>query len=306
MPIPDLSGVPPWASFDDHQSKLNDIVAKYNNLLVNLDSLNVVSLTADHIDAGTIDANVVTIRSDLNAGAFVEINGNGMRINNGSRDTFTADINGMVTMTGATIRNNLGTGFIQLSDQGMAINNGSYNTFTANTAGYVTMTGALIQSQTGYPYVIMDPGSTLFGAYSAANNYLTVQALGGTSQSPQVLIAAPNANMQMFVSGLSAFLGTTGANLNLTSNLDVIIQGRNIKLTPDNGNYDVIVPFDQFKDDASGRTLYQELLGKATSGSQTGLGGAANGGIAPGTVLQKADGGTVTWVGISAHTHTQN
>lgn len=265
MPIPDLSGVPPWAEYEDLKNKINDIVAKYNNLLVNLDSLNVVSLTADHIDAGTINANVVTIRSDLAAGAFVEINGNGMRINNGSYDTFTANIN-----------------------------------------GYVTMTGALIKSQTGYPYVIMDPGTTLYGAYSAANNYLTIQALGGTSQSPQVLIAAPNANMQMFVSGLAAFLGTTGANLNLTSNLDVIIQGRNIRLTPDDGNYDVIVPFDQLKDTFSNQTLYSMLLGKATSGSQTGLGGTANGGIAPGTVLRTADGGTATWVGISAHTHTQN
>ncbi|OPG91346.1 hypothetical protein B2I21_35190 [Chryseobacterium mucoviscidosis] len=108
MPIPDLSGVPPWAEYEDLKNKINDIVAKYNNLLVNLDSLNVVSLTADHIDAGTINANVVTIRSDLAAGAFVEINGGGMRINNGSYDTFTANIGGYVTMTGALIRSKSG------------------------------------------------------------------------------------------------------------------------------------------------------------------------------------------------------
>lgn len=258
MPIPDLSGVPPWAEYEDLKNKINDIVAKYNNLLVNLDSLNVVSLTADHIDAGTINANVVTIRSDLAAGAFVEINGNGMRINNGSYDTFTANIN-----------------------------------------GYVTMTGALIKSQTGYPYVIMDPSSTLYGAYSAANNFLTVQALPGTAQSPQLVMAGPFSNMTMFVSGLGAYFSATGADVNITTN-------RNINLIPGANIYDVIVPFDQFKDDDSGRTLYQELLGKATSGSQTGLGGSANGGIPIGTVLQKSDGGTVTWVGISAHTHTQN
>lgn len=297
MPIPDLSGVPPWASFDDHQSKLNDIVAKYNNLLVNLDSLNVVSLTADHIDAGTINANVVTIRSDLAAGAFVEINGNGMRINDGSRDTFTADINGMVTMTGATIRNNLGAGFIQLSDQGMAINNGSYNTFTANTAGYVTMTGALIQSQTGYPYVIMDPGSTLFGAYSAANNYLTVQALPGSAQSPQLVMAGPFSNMTMYVAGLGAYFSATGADVNITTN-------RNIYLSPGANIYDVIVPFDQFKDDATGRTLYQELLGKASSGVSTGLSGSHNHGIPDGTVLVTPTG-TVTFFAAGQHSHAQ-
>lgn len=79
------------------------------NLILNLDSLNVVSLTADHIDAGTIDANIVTIRSDLTSGAYVQIDGNGMVINNGTIDTFEADINGDVTMTSATIRS-LSTG----------------------------------------------------------------------------------------------------------------------------------------------------------------------------------------------------
>lgn len=258
MPIPDLSGVPPWAEYEDLKNKINDIVAKYNNLLVNLDSLNVVSLTADHIDAGTIDANVVTIRSDLTAGAYIQIDGNGMRINNGT-----------------------------------------YDTLTANTEGYVTMTGALIRSQTGYPYVIMDPANTLFGAYSAANNYLTVQALPGTAQSPQMVMAGPFSNMTMFVSGLAAYVSATGADVNVTTN-------RNIYLTPGANIYDVITPFDQFKDSSTNQTLYSMLLGKATSGSQTGPGGAANGGIAPGTILRKADGTTVTWVGISDHTHTQN
>lgn len=79
------------------------------NLFLTLDSLNVVSLTADHIDAGTIDANIVTIRSDLTAGAYVQIDGNGMIINNGTIDTFKADINGAVTMTSATIQS--ATGF---------------------------------------------------------------------------------------------------------------------------------------------------------------------------------------------------
>lgn len=81
---------------------------KYNNLLVNLDSLNVVSLTADHIDAGTIDANVVTIRSDLTDGAYVKIDGEGMKINDGTKDTFIADTTGHVTMTGALIQSAAG------------------------------------------------------------------------------------------------------------------------------------------------------------------------------------------------------
>lgn len=189
---------------------------------------------------------------------------------------------------------------VTIANEGITVNDGTKNTFTVNTAGQVTMTGAKVQSsENGYPRVEMNPDQNLFGAYSAINNYLVVQALGGDSQSPQVLIAAPNANMFMYVAGLTSFLGTTGANLSLTSN-------RNVYITPGNNIYDVIVPFDQFKDDDSGRTLYQELLGKARSGSQTGSSPAYNGGIPIGTVLQTAAGGTVTWTGIPSHSHTQN
>ncbi|WP_091015999.1 hypothetical protein [Paenibacillus amylolyticus] len=196
---------------------------------------------------------------------------------------------------------------VVIANEGITVNDGTKNTFTVNTAGQVTMTGAKVQSsENGYPRVEMNPDQNLFGAYSAANNYLTIQALPGTAQSPQVVIAGPNSNMQMFISGLAAYLGATGAELNLSSNMDVSIRGRNINLTPDNGNYDVKVPFDQFKDTFTNQTLYAQLLGKARSGIQTGSSGSANGGIAPGTVLRTADGGTVTWTGISAHSHTQN
>ncbi|MCP1134327.1 hypothetical protein NKT34_13565 [Paenibacillus polysaccharolyticus] len=249
--------MPPWAEYEDLKNKINDIVAKYNNLLVNLDSLNVVSLTADHIDAGTIDANVVTIRSDLTAGAFVEINGNGMRINNGSYDTFLADINGLVTMTGALIRSANGV----------------------------------------YPRVEMNPNDNLFGAYAAATNYLAVLALG-SSMSPQLLFSAPNSNMFMFVSGTSAILGATSADLRISSN-------RNVYLSPGANVYDVITPFDQFKDSSTNQTLYSMLLGKASSGVSTGSSGSHNHGIAAGTQLMVAGGGTVTWQVAPTHTHTQ-
>ncbi|WP_433748209.1 hypothetical protein [Paenibacillus amylolyticus] len=269
-------------------------------LLNNLDTRNVNELNADIINAGTINAALVTIKSELQDGAYIAIDGQGMKINDGTQDTFKADINGQVNMTGATVKNSLSSGYIQMSDQGLVINDGTKDTFKADINGQVTMTGAKVQSsENGYPRVEMNPDQNLVGAYSAANNYLTIQALGGSDQSPQVLIAAPNANMFMYVAGLTSFLGTTGANLSLTSN-------RNVYITPGNNIYDVIVPFDQFKDDDSGRTLYQELLGKARSGSQTGSSPAYNGGIPIGTVLQTAGGGTVTWTGIPSHSHTQN
>jgi hypothetical protein len=102
--LPTLLGLPPKAEFADVVRKVNQLVQELTNVLLNLDSLNVVSLTADHIDAGTIDASLVTIRSILNAGAFIRIDGNGMTVNNGTNDVFTVDINGFVTLTGALFR----------------------------------------------------------------------------------------------------------------------------------------------------------------------------------------------------------
>jgi hypothetical protein len=137
MPIPTFNKLPPDPSFNDLVTRINQLVGEMTNLILNLDSLNVVSLTADHIDAGTIDANVVTLRSDLNAGAYIQIDGNGMVINNGTFDTFTADINGAMTMTRALIQSTPGA----------------------------------------YPRVVMDPTDELFAAYATANDFLKIYAL---------------------------------------------------------------------------------------------------------------------------------
>lgn len=161
MPIPDLSGVPPWAEYEDLKNKINDIVAKYNNLLVNLDSLNVVSLTADHIDAGTIDANLVTIRSDLTAGAYIQIDGNGMKINNGTYDTFTANINGYVTMTGALIQSKNGYPMLVMDPDNNLF--GAYS----NETNYIQMVPVAVD--TGSPQLRMVSPVGSLSLYQQAN-----------------------------------------------------------------------------------------------------------------------------------------
>ncbi|MGG3454252.1 hypothetical protein [Paenibacillus rhizolycopersici] len=258
MPVPDLSGVPPWAEFNDLKNKINDIVAKYNNLLVNLDSLNVVSLTADHIDTGTLDANVVTIRSDLTAGAFIQINGSGMLINNGSYNTFTADIN-----------------------------------------GFVTMTGALIQSQTGYPRVVMDPASQLFGAYQSVSSYVAITPIGNAASSPEVSINSTAGRISIFQQSTQSAILSTGS-LVFYTNDDFDFRFLNIA-----GSLNV--PFSRVVDFGGlGTSLLQQLSSKAESGINTDSAGPFNGGIPIGTELMVNGGGTVTWVGIAAHSHTQN
>jgi len=221
-----------------------------------LDSLNVVDLTADHITAGTIDANVVTIRSDLTAGAFIQIDGNGMRINNGTYDTLTANIN-----------------------------------------GFVTMTGALIRSQSGYPMVVMDPDSDLIGAYASPSSYITMTPVGNANGSPQFTVAG---------GGGSMFLYQQSSKSIISSSYDLTIKSsHDIDLSPGYPTGKVTVGFDSLVDFNTGTSLYQQFLGKASKGVQTGEAGPFNGGIPIGASWNTSMG-TVTWVGIAAHSHVQN
>jgi hypothetical protein len=99
MPIPTFTGLPPNPEFKDIVNKFNRLTAEMQNLLLSLDSLNVVSLSA-----GTV------IVYDLDGGpGTITLTKDGMVINNGTTDTFFVDIDGNVTMTSATVQS--ATGF---------------------------------------------------------------------------------------------------------------------------------------------------------------------------------------------------
>lgn len=100
MPVPTFTGLGPDPQYGDIVNKVNRLTAELTNLMLSLDSLNVVSLTADHIDTGTLDANIVTIRSDLTGGAYVQIDNNGIIGNDGTQNTFVLDTNGDVSLVG--------------------------------------------------------------------------------------------------------------------------------------------------------------------------------------------------------------
>jgi len=163
MPIPTFTGLPPKPEFGDVVNKVNTLAQEMTNLILNLDSLNVVSLTADHIDAGTIDANIVTIRSDLAAGAYVQIDGNGMVINNGSFNTFTADINGAVSMTSATIQS--ATGYPKV------VMDPASTLFAAYTDSdtYIAITPDFLGHGPGL--ISVDGGTTMGGTYCTSLAY---------------------------------------------------------------------------------------------------------------------------------------
>jgi type V secretory pathway adhesin AidA len=254
MALPTITTLSPKPDFTEVVQKLNKLIQDYNNTLLNLDSLNVVSLTASNIDTGILNAGIVTIRSDLTAGAYIQIDGNGMVVNNGTFDTFTVDINGAVTMTSATI-----------------------------------------QSASGYPKVVIDPNNDLFGAFNTANDYIAVEADYGGAPSLNFFAGGTlQARMDMLL-GFEIF--------NNSSTNPMVIDGGTMGTRMGNiftfDDWSSIINFD------STTTLQMELDAKAASGDSTSLSGGHNHGIPDVTVLMVDGGGTVTFVAVGNHSHTQ-
>ena len=109
MPIPTFTKLGPNPQFQDLVNKINTIVAELINIMLNMDSLNVVSLTADHIDAGTLNAGVVTIRGE-DGSVFYQIDSTGIVANNGTIDTLNFDLaTGLLTLVSAIFKS--ATGF---------------------------------------------------------------------------------------------------------------------------------------------------------------------------------------------------
>lgn len=158
MPTPDLPAIGDNPSNKEVVDYLIKLQRDYTWLLQNLDDLNVKRIRADSIYAGTIDANVVTIRSDLTAGAYIQIDGNGMVVNNGSYDTFEVDIDGNVTATSMTLKSANGYPLVEI--------NKDDNLFAAYTDPdtYIQIIPEFTNDK---PAILFVDGSTAIGYISA-------------------------------------------------------------------------------------------------------------------------------------------
>lgn len=77
-------------------------------LLNNLDTRNINELNADIINAGTINAALVKIQTALMNGGFISIDDQGIKVNDGTRDTMKVGLDGKPIMTGAQIQSKTG------------------------------------------------------------------------------------------------------------------------------------------------------------------------------------------------------
>lgn len=108
MPVPDFGGLPPKPDFNDIVIKVNELVQQLRNLLMNLDSLNVIDLVAETITSGTINANVVTIEAD-DGNKYYRFDENGIVAFNGTNNTLDFDLNtGLLTLISVLVQSATG------------------------------------------------------------------------------------------------------------------------------------------------------------------------------------------------------
>lgn len=194
---------------------------------------------------------------------------------------------------------------VTIENDGITVNDGTMDTFKVNTEGKVTMTGATVQSRQGYPKVVIDPDNQLFGAYTSETEAVTIGPYkSGVSTSPFVRWESGAKGQQINVLG-ERWLVSGFMELALVAGVgkDVVLSGSRVKLEASSS---VDVPsWDKLRNVANSRNMLQELGSKANLGVNTGLSDTLNCGIPIGTQLMTAGGGTVTWMGVSPHTHTQ-
>lgn len=171
----------------------------------------------------------------------------------------------------------------------------------AITGGIIT--GATLQTSS-YPPSIVLSGNDLY-AYRDASTYMVLDPDGGPAMiwyesSTQKLILAHTSFGTVFQANDSLYI-VGNPNMSLQTSGVISIQG-----------------WSKLYDTVTGQTLQQvinsiqnsisaimvALNGKADKGTPTGSTGPFNGGIPIGTQLLTPTG-TVTWVGIPAHSHTQ-
>ncbi|WP_217597294.1 hypothetical protein [Cohnella sp. GbtcB17] len=260
-------------SDEDSREQMAELT-KILNFLLNgkLDSLNIRELTADKINTGTLNAGLVTVRANMEGGAYIQLDAAG----------------------------------------GLVINDGAQDTFHANINGLVTMVGALIQSSTGFPKVVINGEGDLIAAYMDENNSIALVPLmggapglfitadGNTAFSAQVSDGV--ANLYAYAKPLQLGTSVLGDIYLLPEvGYRTVVRGWDEVLSSATGQT-LQNTLDSLQDQID--SLSSAVANKADKGSSTGSAGGGNGGIPIGATWTTS-AGPVSWAGIGSHSHTQ-
>lgn len=171
------------------------------NYLLNggLDTLNVNELSADVINAGTLNANLVSVAAQ-NSGKSFTLDTNGIRANNGIVDTMKFDLaTGLLTIVSALIQSATGYPRVEL--------NGQNNVFAAYKASDI--------------YVDINP--------NLSSNVPGIDFVFGT-KSAQIYFFNPG-TQELFIS-----TPLNQANIEISSGLDLMLNPQgNLKINGTNG-----------------------------------------------------------------------
>ena len=147
MPVPDIAGLPPFADFNDVTTKIDDLVQRLRQLLLNLDTLNIRELHASKLVAQSITGD--------------KIEANSISANHIQANAITADKIEAGAVTAEKIEVN------ELS--AITANLGH---ITAGLIESVEIFGSYIATSQSFPRVEMSNTDNMFGAYKSPSNYI--------------------------------------------------------------------------------------------------------------------------------------
>lgn len=211
MPTPEFGSMGDNPSLSDVVDYVHKLQKELNYLLSSLDTLNINRLDAKVVKAGTLDANLVTVKSKLSGTSYLQIDGLGIRANNGTINTFEIDSTGAAyfrgnvtsdaNITGANIRTALTGRRIELANNQLnAYDSGGHSRiqfYEDTRADY-------------YELRFNDATGTHAGTISGTSSQLNI--LPGSGLSAKVVIAGP-----VYISSNSEFIMQTSTKMTFQS-----------------------------------------------------------------------------------------
>jgi len=279
----------------DPRQRINSSVeiANFTSSLHNImTSIQQTTVVKDRIYNGTRigpENGFEAIRSDNRARTVMNAT-DGVRIQQGDgsggtwTDAFYADLDGNLVLTGEIYARGGEIGGWSITED-MLFGDGKIQ------GGEIT--GALIQTSESFPRSEMNVDGNYFGAFADGEKAIKISAFYSNSNRPVLSFSSGGYDVTLDQPS-PGYFDITAQEITLDANVAIPF-----------GQTLYVHSWDKIKISDATTDLGSELASKATYGALTTAAGGHNHGIPNGTVLMTADGGTVTFVVASNHSHVQ-